>query len=332
MMFKWPDIPSEQSSAHEIADFMELHAWRDESVSVLAMSHAIARIAENDYGFDSPEEDENDHYSSSSGLPEEEEEVLVGQRLHDAYTEIEQRLISCGNTLGYPFEIETPENSLRMDFSESCNRHVVYQYLLLITRLGMGGNYRFSNISGTDLFEELCAQIAKSYLGNRAESFVFGTGSGGSFRDKITDLTRRVGEGAGAKDNISSTTKDGKLDVVAWKPFSDQNSGKLILFAQCKTGTGYRHSVTQLQPDGFCQKYIRQQPAVLPVRAFFVSEALPRTGTTSQVEWDDLATDAGLLFDRCRIIDYCDSLEDATVERIRTWTGAAAEEFLHSTD
>lgn len=318
-MFKWPDIPSERASAHEIADFVELNAWRDDSASVLAMSRAVARIAENDY---------------SSGVPEEDEDEdgVLGPGLQEAYAEIEQRLISCGETHGYPFRITTPESTLQMDVRESCNRHLVYQYLLLVTRLGEGGTYRFANVSGTDIFEELCAHVARSYLGNRAESLVFGTAMAGSFRERIMDLTQRIGEGKGPKDNILSNTRDGKLDVVAWKPFADRSAGKLILFAQCKTGTGYRHSVTQLQPDHFCKKYMLEQPAVDPMRTFFVSEALPRTGISCRKQWYDIATDSGLLFDRCRIIDYCDSLEGATVERIRRWTVAAAQEFLRPTD
>lgn len=317
MMFKWPDIPSERASAHEIADFVELTAWRDESVSAIEMSQSIARGAELDY---------------SSGLPEEDEEWAMGQNLHDAYSEIGHRMISCGKAHGYPFTLEGSESALKMHTRNTCYQHLVYRYLLLATRLGQGGNYRFASISGTDLFEELCAQIAKSYLGDRAESLVFGTASGGSFRAKVMDLTQQLREGAGAKDNISSNTKDGKLDVVAWKPFADQNSGKLILFAQCKTGTRYRHTVTQLQLGQFCQKYMLEQPSITPMRAFFVSEALPRSGVSSQREWYQLATDSGLIFDRCRIIDYCDSLEDSTIEKIRKWTIAATSNFLRSSD
>lgn len=317
VMFKLPDVPSERASAHEIADFVELSAWRDERASATAMSRAIGRVAELDY---------------NSDVPEEDEDWAMGQNLQDAYSEIEQRLDSCGEADGYPFKIEPPESTLRTHFRESCNRHLVYQYLLLVTRLSKGGNHRFADISGTDIFEELCAQIARSYLGNRAESFVFGTASGGNFRERVVYLTRRVGEGAGARKDILSSTKDGKLDVVAWKPFADRNRGKLVLFAQCKTGTGYRDSVTQLQPDQFCKKYMLEQPAVVPMRTFFVSEALPRTGISSRKKWYEMATDSGLLFDRCRIIDYCDSLEDATVEKIRKWTVAAADEFLHAMD
>lgn len=316
-MYKWPNIPSERAAAHEVADFVELTAWRDQSASSVAMTRAIERPADFDY---------------SSGVPEEDEEEARRQNVLDAYREMEERLSSCGQAHGYPFKLKTPENTLRLQFCESCNRHLVYQYLLLVTRLKKGGDHRFESISGADLFEELCAQVAKSYLGSRAESLVFGTAGSGGFRRKVVDLTQRIGEGVGAKEQISSSTRDGKLDVVAWKPFADKLHGKLILFAQCKTGTGYRDSVTQLQPQEFCQKYMREQPAVIPTRAFFVSEALPRTGIRSRGRWYDIGTDSGLFFDRCRIIDYCDSIEANTVERIRTWTDAAARKFLQSTD
>ena len=316
-MYKWPNIPSERASAHEIADFVELTAWRDQSASSVAMNRVIERSADFDY---------------SSGVSEEDEEETRRQNVLDAYREIEERLSSCGQTRGYPFKIETSGNTLRMHFCKSHNRHLVYQYLLLVTRLRNGGVHRFEGISGADIFEELCAQVAKSYLGDRAESIVFGTASGGGFREKVVDLTQHIGEGVDAKEQIAGSTRDGKLDVVAWKPFADKLHGKLILFAQCKTGTGYRHSVTQLQPQQFCQKYMLEQPAVVPMRAFFVSEALPRVGICGRNHWYDMATDSGLIFDRCRIIDYCDSLEANTIERIRKWTVAAEGRFLRSAD
>jgi len=59
-------------------------------------------------------------------------------------------------------------------------------------------------------------------------------------------------------------------------------------------------------------------PAVPPVRTFFVSEALSRS------RWYDDASDAGLLFDRCRIVEFCDSIGTNVLERMKNWTAAAA--------
>ena len=113
--------------------------------------------------------------------------------------------------------------------------------------------------------------------------------------------------------------RDGKLDVVVWKHFTDGLAGKLIAFGQCKTGTSYRDSLTQLQPDSFCRKWLRSPLVLTPVRMFFVSEALPRS------LWRNDSIDAGLLFDRCRIVDFCDNVSRDVLVKVTTWTAAAAK-------
>ena len=98
---------------------------------------------------------------------------------------------------------------------------------------------------------------------------VFGTAAGvGGFREKIGHLCRQLGEGGGVKAEASPNLRDGKLDVVAWKPFADSWQGKLMIFGQCKTGTHYRDMLMQLQPDDFCAKWLRERPPVVPLRAF----------------------------------------------------------------
>ena len=91
------------------------------------------------------------------------------------------------------------------------------------------------------------------------------------------------------------------------------------MFGQCKTGTNYKDSLTQLQPDSFCRKWLRSQPALPPIRGFFISEALSAAG------WYGAASDAGLLFDRCRIMDFCNVRDPGVLADIRSWTSAAAE-------
>ena len=115
------------------------------------------------------------------------------------------------------------------------------------------------------------------------------------------------------------TARDGNLDVVAWKPFADRRPGKLILFGQCKTGTHYRDTLAQLQPDAFCTKWVRDPLALAPVRAFFITEALPWS------LWRNAVADAGLLFDRCRIIDFADGVNRAVLASLTAWTTAAAQ-------
>ena len=189
----------------------------------------------------------------------------------------------------------------------------------------MNTNRRYSDYDGTLLLEELAAEVAREYIGARADSLVFGTAAeAAGFPDKVNDLCNKMGEGGGFvnRDKSPPSAKDGKLDVVVWKGFADGAAGKLIGFGQCKTGTHYKSQLAQLQPSSFCQKWLRDQPAFTPIRMFFIAEALPRG---PRGHWFSTVSDAGLLFDRCRIIDFCDSVTPETLDKIKAWTAAAAQ-------
>ena len=301
-MFRWPGVPSPRANTHELADFAELLSWKQGSVSITTVVRDLSRLAENDY---------------SEGVPEEEE---IPKDVEDAFVEIERRIEASNG--GYPFYFNANGTVLYFLQGAEDIRHVVYKYLLLATRLDMNKNKTHARIDGTDLLEGLAAETVKQYLGARAESMIFGTSEDSpDFPAKIDILCRKLEEGDGflARNGNARRMKDDKLDVVAWTPFADRREAKLIAFGQCKTGTNWRSQVTQLQPDKFCSKWFQSQTAVIPVRMFFISEAL------SSVNWRNESVDAGLLFDRCRIIDFCDGLDGALLQSLESWTTAAAK-------
>ena len=303
-MFKWPGEPSRYSKEHELADYVELVAWQEGSMSAVELTRFLIGR-------------ENPVYSG--GVPEEDEVDAVAE---DAFDEVERRYEACAG--GYPFVLDGNGAIVRRQGhigGEENARHTIYKYLLLATRLNMKKDRQHGGYDGTQLLEELAAESARNYLGSRSESMVFGTAaSARGFPDRVNKLCKRIGEGGGFRDrdNAKRRQQDGKLDVVAWTPFSDRLPGQLIMFGQCKTGTHYKNQLAQLQPDSFCRKWLRTQPAVTPTRAFFLSEALPRSG------WRNSAVDAGVLFDRCRIVDFaCDASTDL-LAKVRDWTDAAA--------
>ena len=300
-MFKWPDVPSDRASIGELADFAELLCWQKTSTSLTALCAALGRLAENDY---------------TDGVPEEEETPRI---VGEAYSEIERRKEACRD--GYPFVISEDGYTLTMAMDNNNRRHSVYRYLLLATRLNMATARVHAGIDGTLLLEELAADVGREYLGARAESLIFGANSGtANFPGRVDELCRRLQEGGNFVSHNAAlpTAKDGKLDVVVWKHFNDYKPGKLIAFGQCKTGTNFRDSVTQLQPDSFCRKWLRVPPTLVPVRMFFAAEAI------SRLSWYDIASDTGLLFDRCRIVDFSDELTGDVLARLRAWTEGAA--------
>ena len=302
-MFKLPGTPSPLASTHELADYAEWVCWRDKGTSTTALLQDLGRLDENDY---------------TDGVPEEEE---TPKSVEEAFMEIERRSNACRD--GYPFALGRTGITLLSDQESENHKHIIYKYLLLATRMNMTRNRRHADMDGTLLFEELAAEVGRSYFGARAEKFIFGTAAAASdFPSKVNQLCKQMQERVRFRNRrqTRSNARDGKLDVVVWIPFADNLPGKFIAFGQCKTGTHYRDTLTQLQPDSFCNKWLDPPLVPTPKRMFFVAEALPQIWSS---RYDD-ASDAGLLFDRCRIVDYCDDVSAEILAKVKAWTEAAA--------
>jgi len=302
-MFKLPALPSPRADIHELADFAELLALQNDSVSAREILAYLGRTGDNEY---------------NEGVDDEDD--INADALDDVMIEIDRRSKSCAR--GYPFALDLKGTVLRHDSMDASERAVVYRYLLLSTRLNMTADKVQADIDGTGLLEEVSAAVLRCYLGyNRAQSVVFGTAIGGTFRDKVDALCGALGEGGGfeALDPGPVNANDDRLDSAAWIPFSDKRGGKLIIFCQCKTGSNWREHTTQLQPDAFIIRWMKHRTfLVVPVRAFCVSES------TCPNHWGGLVSYAGLLFDRLRLVDFLDRIEPDLLGRIRTWNAAAA--------
>lgn len=300
-MFKLPNLPSPQAEHHELADFAELLAWDKGSTSAREIAAYLGRVDDNDHNVGC---DDNDDENA-----EEIDEVM---------NEIERRSSACGGS--YPFQLDLEGTILRHAPNEENHRVHLYRYLLLSTRLNMKDDRIHAGIDGADLMEEIAAETLRCYLGpKRARSIVFGTAAPGSFEDKIKRLCRDLGEGGTfrALDTAAVDANDDKLDTVTWLPFADSTRSQLIVFGQCKTGSTWGGLVTQLQPTGFIKRWMSEPYLHDPLRAFCVAEAVNRA------RWAGNCIYAGILFDRCRIVDYCEKPEKDLLDRIKAWSTAA---------
>lgn len=307
-MFKLPNPPSPQADVHELADFVELVCWDRGSASKREIVAYLGRVDDNDNNIGCDDDDDE----NSDFL----DEVMI---------EIESRASACGG--GYPFRLELEGTVLRHDAVTTSHRSIMYCYLLLSTRLNMKNNRDHAGINGTDLLEEVAAHALKNYLGGtRAHALVFGTSAPGGFEDKVAALCRELREGAGFRslDTALVQANDDKLDAVAWVPFSDSLPGQLIIFGQCKTGSSWDDQVTQLQPDIFIDKWMSEPVLVNPVRAFCISEAADRS------RWKGTGLAAGIVLDRCRLVDFCDNLAADLLDRVSRWTTAAKATVIYS--
>ena len=308
-MYKLTDSPSPKAKVHELADYIEIECIRNKKVSVIQMITALERG--------------EDHFHTGE-LPEND--PLQGI-INGVLNEIDKRRLFCGNR--YPFKIINQNNTIGIDNNISKTIHDIYISLLFATRLDMKTHRKKNQIDGSLAFEELSEYVGRNYLGERSESYLFGTASGEkNFENKINHLTKKLLEGEGFYSPDEKPTvykKDGGLDVVIWKPFSDQKYGKLIGFGQCKTGTNWENHLTILNPDAFCDTWFKKSPSVKPVNFFFVSESLSRNN------WYEQTRRGGILFDRCRIMDYL-SIDEKNpppfLTRIKTWNEAVKKEVL----
>ena len=295
--YKIPDTPAKGASTHELADYLEL----------------LCIVNGGDYSINDalPQIDIISDEVNQEGIMNEDDQIR--DDLQFALEEIDRRNNDCGGH--YPFWAD--RNCIHYCPGENATEQrlaLVYTYLLLATRLNMIQHKLYGEIDGTLLFEELSAIAVKNYFGNNACSFVFGTAADGGFGDKIKRLIEELKEGVSAKnpENTTNDEKDGGLDIVVWKPFADKKKGKIIGFGQCKTGTSWRQQVGSLHPDDFCKTYFQEQPFSTPVSMFFVAESFKENSET-------IYRKAGIMFDRCRIMENLSIIPDDLFSKIQIW-------------
>jgi hypothetical protein len=305
-MFKLPDSPTPQAEAYELADFAELLAWEDSAVSERNILAALGREDENDNNIGC---DDNDDRNA--------------EKLDGVMNELDRRATACGK--GYPFETALQGTVLRYLDNDNDERAHVYRYLLLSTRLNMTHDRVHAGIDGALLLEEVAAHALRCYLGfDRARAFVFGTSTGGKFSEKIDELCLQLGEGTKFKNTGGGPVEanDDKLDVVSWVPFSDKLRSQLVIFGQCKTGSSWEGQVSQLNPEIFIKNWMLDGFVVPPVRGFCISEAADRS------RWYHRASYAGLLLDRCRLVDFSTGLDAKLLHKIKAWNATAKKSVL----
>jgi hypothetical protein len=288
--------PSSKASINQIVDFIEIQTLLHGNYSF----NEVTRLM----GYDSDEIDDEGIINDSDRLMEKKAEIEI---------EIVRRANSTDNK--YPF-ILSPY-SLSQNKTENCLHRWVYSYLLFATRFNMIKNKVFNSIDGTLLFEKISAIVLKNYWGERSDTYIFGTATTGGFEDKVNELCKCLNEGSrfANKNKQTSYAQDDKLDVVVWKSFTDNQPSQLIGFAQCKTGTNWKNTLSQLQPDKFCIKWFDIQPIVIPVRLFCITDVIPLN------DWYSRAADAGIIFDRLRVMDFLPSkIEAKLYYDLKSWT------------
>jgi hypothetical protein len=110
-----------------------------------------------------------------------------------------------------------------------------YKFLLLVSLDGpMRRGKKFKDID--EIYDNVVGAAARGYLGEGAKMLRFGwPPSGGrpsNFTAALEWLSTSIGVPLGSSVS-SAATKDGGVDVVAWKPFGDNFTAFMVAFIQC---------------------------------------------------------------------------------------------------
>lgn len=308
--------PSASENREDHADWLELRALKaadrnssiQDLVQVIRQTGTIEAI-EPDHGPEDPQD-----------RGAEKTQVVA----EDAFAEIEDRYASCGGDHGtYPFRLGSQYIEWRTG-----RRKSLYLFLLLLSRFGKDAGPNGSD--GARLFELLSVQAAAIYFGGAESdvgSYHFGAprrSTPRGFREALNEMCSQMGEGQGCRvdrPNLSDQ-KDAKLDLTVWRPFGDHRPGKLMGFGQCATGADWPDKLTHLQPEHFCRQWMRDTPAVSPIRLFFAPFRIERR------RWRDVTGLGGIIFDRCRIAFLARGIGRNLMRECTDWTAHVLKERL----
>jgi hypothetical protein len=238
----------------------------------------------------------------------------------DAFGELQQRRDHAPGA--YPFRLT--ESTVERDAACAPRPRAAYEFCLCLSNRDLLGVPDESWVRGTRLFELLCGESCRVWLGGEACRLGWPRGEFAShpldlpapLAEALDALCRKLGEGGGAQPRAGAEKPDAKdagVDVVAWRHFPDHRAAKLVVIGSCATGRNWRSKLGEANHTRL-ERYLREALASQAVRALFTPRRL------DLCEWDrnELADVAGLLMDRCRVA-YCASVGEFAFDLYRSW-------------
>lgn len=299
--------PALSADVSTLADWMELQALS--SPRKLSTESDIMAISHVD--------DDLDTGSGDSIEADEQAEELVD----NIFFELDRRCTIVGKS--YPFTINPTGTSLALKPNLS-DAQYTYLFCLLVSeyrRAQLVSKSVFSPLADQveDLFQ-ICSTIAAAGLLNGcAISFGFPRPDGSGFLDA---LKRTFEEGMREGEVVLKTrhgvppkTKDGGIDIIAWRHFPDDLPGKLHLLGQCASGNNYDKKPIRPYINNFFQDWFNCQPASPAIEALFIPFMMEESYTFRKDEtraegrhghYMVMARTMGVIVDRLRLAHLVD--------------------------
>jgi len=295
------EAPSLTAPVPTLADWMEL--WALTNSRGIATDSDLAGIAHA-----------TEDYTPSDIIEADVEREAV---FDEVFGEIERRLNAAASA--YPFVLDSRGTTLRVSGQEFSDAQIVYTFCLLVSEYRRAQLlpqfvFRAHTAAVEDLFQVCSTVAAAGLVGGAAVSFGFPRPDGSGFLSALErTYVQRMREGETervARPGVSSQTKDGGIDVIAWRQFPDALPGKLYLLGQCASGAQYPEKGVRSYLDSFHGDWFTCQPGSKAIEAVFVpfvldhDLAVRRGESRSEARFGrylSLARRLGVLVDRCRL-------------------------------
>jgi len=226
------------------------------------------------------------------------------------FKEIKRRRLICSER--YPFTVDG--KVVRLDGGADAE---FYKFLLIIVVSPLlRDEKRYAEID--EVFDGVVLDAIRGYLGDGAVALRFGWPVSGGRPKKFDDALRWLAAqmnlqlGAGVSPPKS---KDGGVDIVAWKPFADHRAAYLVVLAQCTVRTDWVPKSKDIIDIVWLASLDTGRPAVITLAVPFI---IPQQFD----HWDMLRRTVGIVFDRLRLCQYLRASSSANHQTMVSWTTA----------
>ena len=327
--------PTENDSRSSLADWLELHA--------LFSPRRTSSKGDLLNAFDIADDDRAARFSHDEYTGEQLDQGILEEprlaMLENVFEELEFRSACLGYS--YPFEVDARRLVVRTAFDESAVHagQVAYSFCLLATALRERAITGIEELPETEqemaLLFQVCACLAAGgYFGGSVCSFGFPRQEGNAFLPALQAAYRRFGHGdvkAAIEAGHPAATKDGGIDVIAWRDHPDRLPAKLYSLGQCASGKNWKQKPVASEVAQFHGTWFTTWPSVHWLPALYIPFLIH--GEIDEPAHESFATvrvrtvafherKFGVIFDRLRISHHAAECALRDAERLGEVDGA----------
>ena len=327
--------PTDNDSRSSLADWLELQA--------LFSSRRTSSKGDLLNAFDIADDDRAGRFSHDDDTGEQLDQGILEESklslLENVFEELEFRSSCLGDS--YPFAIDAKRLVVRAVFVEDGVNagQVTYSFCLLATALRERAISGLDELQDTEheiaLLFQVCACLAAGgYFGGAVCSFGFPRQEGNAFLPALQAAYRRFGHGdvkTAIEAGHPAATKDGGIDVIAWRDHPDRLPAKLYSLGQCASGKNWKQKPVASEVAQFHGTWFTTHPSQYWLPALYIPFLIhdeleePRQESFAVARMRTVAYHErkfGVIFDRLRIAHHAADCAQHQVERIGEVDGA----------